>query len=110
VGFGRRREHEMCRTETQRRYEERSTWNSGSIYTRAARKRTGTDDLRSNGQEIIADVEAYRSRFPFCFSNKEMAELTDETRSCTAPTTKIMEVSGVVQQQAAGLLVTITLD
>jgi hypothetical protein len=43
----------------------------GSIYTRAARKRTGTDDLRSNGQEIFADVEAYRSRFPFCFSNKE---------------------------------------
>lgn len=39
-----------------------------------------------------------------------MAELTDETRSCTAPTTKIMEVSGVAQEQAAGLLVTITLD
>jgi hypothetical protein len=71
VGFGRRREREMCRTETQRGCEERSTWKH--LHT-AARKRTGTDDLRSNGQGNFADVDAYGSRFPFCFNNKEICE------------------------------------
>jgi hypothetical protein len=69
VGFGRRREHEVCRMETRRGCEERST--RKHLHT-AARERIGTNDPRSNSQENFADVDACESIFPFCFNNKEI--------------------------------------